>query len=407
MPLRVIRELLDSAGGDLDRLRGLARPATCSSPARSLRSASARRRGDPGAVRDPRARPAAALRARGADARRGRLLDHRHADHRGGRPLPRGGLERDNRLRRPRRRPADERARAGDRRRARAAGRALLGSGRRPRRGHHRGRRLAVPGPDRRPAREAPDDRARTGPQLGRGGRSAGGAARRARRRARSPARSRAPRGPCRSAIVHSCEESQSASRVSGGSPPRRRIRHTPSEPAATAAASGAGTDRVGGSTPWVRSSSEMNSRKTTGSPSVTKYASPPRPRSAASTSPSTTLSMWVVAVRWPPPPIQANRPALTASTIAGSRVVSPGPQTSRGRRTSGLEALARSRRARPGRRAPSWPRRAPSSRAARGAVSSTERSGSSGEQGGLGPAVHEPAHARPRGSRRGRSRCR
>ena len=40
---------------------------------------------------------------------------------------------------------------------------------------------------------------------------------------------------------------------------------------AATAPPARAGTERVGGSTPWVSSSSETNSRKTTGSPSVTK----------------------------------------------------------------------------------------------------------------------------------------
>jgi hypothetical protein len=52
--------------------------------------------------------------------------------------------------------------------------------------------------------------------------------------------------------IVHSCEESQSASLVSGGSPPRRRVRQTASEPTATPLASQTGSERVGGSTPWV-----------------------------------------------------------------------------------------------------------------------------------------------------------
>ena len=59
------------------------------------------------------------------------------------------------------------------------------------------------------------------------------------------------------------------------------------------------------------------------------------RPSSAASTRPSTTLSTCVVEVRCLPPPIQAKRPFSTASFSAGRIVVSPGPQTRRGRRTT------------------------------------------------------------------------
>ena len=91
----------------------------------------------------------------------------------------------------------------------------------------------------------------------------------------------------------------------------------------------------TGGSTPRVASSAVTNSRKTAGGPSVTKYTPPGAPRRAARTSPSTALSTWVVDVRCRPPPIQAKRPVRTASVICGRTVVSPGPQTSRGRTTT------------------------------------------------------------------------
>ena len=42
-------------------------------------------------------------------------------------------------------------------------------------------------------------------------------------------------------------------------------------------------------------------------------------------------LSTCVVAVRLPPPPTHRKRPERTSSTIAGSSVVSPRPQTKRG----------------------------------------------------------------------------
>ncbi len=135
--------------------------------------------------------------------------------------------------------------------------------------------------------------------------------------------------------IVHSCEEIHTANRVAGGSPPRWKSRHAVSDAAATGPATALGSVRVGGSTPWLSISAETKSRKTTRSPSVTKYASPARPFSAASSRPSTTLSTWVVSVSWVPPPIQANRPFSTSSRIPGSRVVSPAPQTKRGRRTT------------------------------------------------------------------------
>jgi hypothetical protein len=101
---------------------------------------------------------------------------------------------------------------------------------------------------------------------------------------------------------------------------------------AAAARATANGTLPVGGSTPCDRRSAETNSRKTTGSPSVTKYAAPGVPRSAARTSASATLSTCVVSVRWRPPPIQRNCPLRTISTIAGTSVVSPRPHTNRGR---------------------------------------------------------------------------
>jgi len=59
------------------------------------------------------------------------------------------------------------------------------------------------------------------------------------------------------------------------------------------------------------------------------------RARSAASSRPSTTLSTWVVSVTLRPPPTQAKRPFSTVATISGSSVVSPLPQTKRGRGTT------------------------------------------------------------------------
>ena len=58
-------------------------------------------------------------------------------------------------------------------------------------------------------------------------------------------------------------------------------------------------------------------------------------PRSAASTRPSTVFSTCVVEVSWRPPPIQRRRPERARSTRIGSRVVSPAPQTKRGRTTT------------------------------------------------------------------------
>ena len=43
-------------------------------------------------------------------------------------------------------------------------------------------------------------------------------------------------------------------------------------------------------------------------------------------------MSTWVVEVRLRPPPIHANFPARTCSAMLGSSVVSPRPQTKRGR---------------------------------------------------------------------------
>ncbi|HTQ67692.1 MAG TPA: hypothetical protein VMI13_03285 [Solirubrobacteraceae bacterium] len=120
-----------------------------------------------------------------------------------------------------------------------------------------------------------------------------------------------------------------------GGRPGRGRCRQDASPAVAIAPASAAGRVRVGAATPWVSSSCVTNSRNTTGSPSVTKYASPGRPRLTPSNSPSTVLSTCVIEVRWPPPPIHAKRPARTSSTIEGSRVVSPLPHTKRGRTTT------------------------------------------------------------------------
>ena len=92
---------------------------------------------------------------------------------------------------------------------------------------------------------------------------------------------------------------------------------------------------REGAGTPCVASSSLTNSRNTTGSPSVTKYTSPGRPRVAPRISPSTVFSTCVVDVRWSPPPIHAKRPLRTISVMIGRSVVSPRPHTKRGRTTT------------------------------------------------------------------------
>ncbi len=71
---------------------------------------------------------------------------------------------------------------------------------------------------------------------------------------------------------MHSSEETQTAKRVSGGTPLRGSARQAVSLTAATERASGVGTFRVGASTPCVASNSVTKSRNTTGSPSVTKW---------------------------------------------------------------------------------------------------------------------------------------
>src|SRR3954452_13206945 len=135
--------------------------------------------------------------------------------------------------------------------------------------------------------------------------------------------------------IVHSCDETQSAIRVSGGRPGNGSRRHAASPATASAVATLSGSSPSPGSRPCVASRRVTNSRNTTGSPSVTKYAAPGVPRDAPSISPSTTLSTCVVDVRCRPPPIQRNCPLRTASLSDGSTVVSPGPQTKRGRITT------------------------------------------------------------------------
>ena len=58
---------------------------------------------------------------------------------------------------------------------------------------------------------------------------------------------------------------------VIGGSPDSGRSFQAASQTRASGAAVQAGRLRSGGSTPWVSSIAVTNSRKTTGSPSVTK----------------------------------------------------------------------------------------------------------------------------------------
>ena len=71
--------------------------------------------------------------------------------------------------------------------------------------------------------------------------------------------------------IVHSSADSQTASRVRGGVESRPSAPQSPSVTLARGFATATGTLLSGISTPAVPMSSVMNSRKTTGSPSVTK----------------------------------------------------------------------------------------------------------------------------------------
>ena len=73
------------------------------------------------------------------------------------------------------------------------------------------------------------------------------------------------------SSIVHSCEATQDAKRVSGGAPPSGSSFHAVSPVAASARATAVGTLPSGGVTPWVAISSPTKSRNGSGSPSVTK----------------------------------------------------------------------------------------------------------------------------------------
>ena len=71
--------------------------------------------------------------------------------------------------------------------------------------------------------------------------------------------------------IVHSCDDTQTAKRVSGGLPGRFSRRQMLLRRGRGAAPPAGGTDLSGISTPCVPSIAVRNSRKTTGSPSVTK----------------------------------------------------------------------------------------------------------------------------------------
>ncbi len=71
--------------------------------------------------------------------------------------------------------------------------------------------------------------------------------------------------------IVHSWVRSQERNVVIGGSPFSGSSFQAACETAAIGLAVQAGRLRSGGSTPWVRSIAVTNSRKTTGSSSVTK----------------------------------------------------------------------------------------------------------------------------------------
>ena len=129
-------------------------------------------------------------------------------------------------------------------------------------------------------------------------------------------------------------------------------------------------------------------------------------PFSAPSTRPSTTLSTCVVDVRWRPPPIHAKRLLRTASTSAGRIVVSPGPQTSRGRTTT-VSRSSPARRARPARRVAFV--RAVQRRASRGAAARSRRPSTSGspcQQRGLGADVDEARHAGAAARPRARCAC-
>src|SRR2546423_141605 len=70
---------------------------------------------------------------------------------------------------------------------------------------------------------------------------------------------------------AHAGEASKNGSGVSGGPPGSGSTRQAASPAVASQAATPRGTDLSGASIPWVASSCLMKSRKTCGSPSVTK----------------------------------------------------------------------------------------------------------------------------------------
>jgi hypothetical protein len=84
---------------------------------------------------------------------------------------------------------------------------------------------------------------------------------------------------------------------VTGGVPGSQRKFQRSSDTVATLIANPPGIVLLPASTPCVFSIAVRKSRKSTGGPSVRKYAWPPCPFSAASSSPSTQLATWQVDV--------------------------------------------------------------------------------------------------------------
>ena len=133
--------------------------------------------------------------------------------------------------------------------------------------------------------------------------------------------------------MVVSRADTHTARRVRGGLPGSGRTRQAVSPTAASALATGAGSDRPGGVTLRGEQAGDEvaeDDRLAVGDEvDLTGSAA-----LGAQQRPWTALSMCVVDVRCRPPPIHAKRPARTISVMIGSSVRRRGPRRSAGATT-------------------------------------------------------------------------
>lgn len=125
---------------------------------------------------------------------------------------------------------------------------------------------------------------------------------------------------------------------VTGGTIFPRDMAPTKSPILAIALTTDRGTVLSGAQMSFVSSICVTKDRNSTGAPSVTKYASPPRPWSKANSAAWQRLAICVVETSYRPPPIQANFPRRTIADNIGMAVVSSRPQTMRGRSETTLK---------------------------------------------------------------------